>query len=244
MNAEHTVRQKLVKCMEANKRTEPNEYAFRLPCRVLVAGGSGSGKSLFLTTYMLTKGYGRSQFDHIVIMCPPSSAEQPAFQQIKAVWKQYLTIVTDFDYGKVLTMLKGFHEEGYQTALVLDDLQEQLRKGAGHQFANEMAVHGRHLGVSTFYLQQQIFTGNRTQRLQIDYYILFKFQGARSEVESLVRQLTTDKTMRTLFLQAYKTITETNGHAYMMVDLKSDTKEGLRVREDSLRRVIPELASL
>jgi hypothetical protein len=80
--------------------------------------------------------------------------------------------------------------------------------------------------------------------LQIDYYTLFKFQGARSEVESLVRQLTTDKTMRALFLQAYKTITETNGHAYMLVDLKSDSAEGLRVREDSLRRVIPELAGL
>lgn len=194
----------------------PDPFQLQHPYRAVSCGKSGSGKTTWILKNIILKK--DSPFDSIVWCAPRYSLEQPKLQTAaKKLNKSKLGkmhLVEGLD-KEVLSELIENKPKDEQMLIVLDDLMAQSGKD---DFVNNLFTAGRHRNISTIEILQRIFCGNRTQRLNSEYFILHDFSD-RSEVRRLFQQLE-PKNIQHLMNCYDESIDEDGGHGALLVDTK------------------------
>ena len=89
-----------------------------------------------------------------------------------------------------------------------------------------------HDNLSVIYLTQNLFHKNQPAlSLNFDYMVIFKNPRNNSQFVTIARQIRPDKVK--FLIWAYKEATS-SPHTYLMLDLKPDTEERFRVRNNIL----------
>lgn len=182
------------------------------PFTALIAGPTGSGKTVFVTKFL----------EHLPAMVDPIPQE----------------IVFCFGiYQSSYDAMKGvhFHEglpdieqwEGDKRRLVvLDDLMAETDDRVTKLFTKG----SHHRNLSVMYIVQNLFGKNKEQRtisLNSHYMVLFKNPRDGSQITNLAKQMYPG---RIGYLQdAFKDATS-QPHGYLLIDLRQDTPDQLRLR--------------
>lgn len=217
------------------KEDKDDPLAFQTPFRAQVVGGTGSGKTFWLVAYLMTI----VQFDFIIWVTSAHSINQSKFDPLKEMYGDYIVFVEGPDFEQVEECIQWGELQGWRMCVVLDDM---ILESGKHPYIREMFVAFRHRNVSVFELLQAIFPpGARTQRLQCDYFVLFRF-AAIDEAQHLFRQVAGRLGARRLQL-AYNSIITRDRFGCLIIDLKgqSTPQFPLRVRDTQINRLIPSL---
>ena len=181
---------------------------FKHPFTCIVAGSTGCGKTQFVVR--LIENACR------MIVPPPLKfvycygAYQPLFDRVTGV--QFHDGLPD---SSMLTP---------RTLLIIDDLMAE----ADERVTKIFTKHSHHQDVSIVFLTQNIFhKKSRTICLNAQYLVLFKNPRDAAQIGYLARQMY--PTRPKYMMEAYADAT-TDPYTYMVVDLKPDTDEKLRLR--------------
>ena len=185
---------------------------WRHPFTSLVTGPTGCGKTQF--TIKLVK------FAKTIIEPPPE----------KILWcygihQKAFDTISDVEFHEGIPETSTF--DGKQrTLLILDDLMHETDNRVTKIFTKI----SHHMDVSVLYLTQNLFYGgkqNRTIGLNAHYLVIFQNPRDVTQVANLARQMYPGKTK--FLVEAFKDAT-TKPFSYMLIDLKADTDEKLRIR--------------
>lgn len=196
------------------------------PFSMLICGPSGSGKTVF--TVNLLK-HARAMID------PPP-------EELVWCYGVHQQKVVD-DISKIVGSTRVRFNEGVPDAkefdgsrrvlLVLDDLMHEAGKSVAELFTRD----SHHRNVSVVFLTQNIFAKSaysRTINLNAHYLVVFKNPRDRAQIAHLSRQMFPNNV--NFLVDAFHMATDKQPYAYLVVDLKADTEDELRVRT----RVFPD----
>jgi hypothetical protein len=199
----------------------------RTPCRVLIAGASGSGKSQ-LTANIIMKGW--IPFDKIVLCA--KNPDQEVYEELEAHIadvaeeneldpKDLFQIVTDVnDVPKV----EDF-DKSKKTLLAFDDF---ITSSKDLPKISDFFVRARHKGVSPFFLTQDFYQVPLIIRRNCNYFFLFGGMSERDLV-SLHKDLAQGGLDVKEFKKIYRAATAEK-YSFLMIDLVTD-KKPLRFRK-------------
>lgn len=234
---------KLLKKIVHKPAPKESEYAFKFPAFVQVAGMTGTGKSYFVVKYLLS--YGLQQYDQVIWCCPARSINQPIFRPLKEKYGEYITFVecdNGINQGEVEELIGKGKDSNWKTCIVLDDLLDQQRS----PYIRNLYCHSRHMGVvAIFSLCQSIKVGNKTNRLNSNGYVLFRF-SENGPVDSLAKDLCSSKQSREKLVKAYSSIVNQNqnGCLILVLNTPSTVELPLRARHTEMDVLIPQLYRL
>lgn len=227
------LRNMVARCERKDGKDDP--LAFQTPFRAQVVGGTGSGKTFWVIVYLLTF----VQFDQIIWVTSGHSLKQKKFKHLKKKYGDYLVFVTGADFKRVEEAITHGESQKWRQVVVLDDM---IGESGKNPYITEMFVAFRHRNVSVIELLQAIFPpGARMQRLQCDYFVLFKF-AAIDEANRLFHQIAGHQGAKALN-KAYGRILNRDPHGCIIIDLKghSTPDNPLRVRDTDVDNLIPSL---
>ena len=105
------------------KARNPNPLGFIHPCRAIICGASGSGKTRFILEEVILDD--KSPFDKIIFVAPKFSLEQEKIQKTKDILGDKLVLIEGLDETKIGEELEESFYEGNQTLIVFDDLMNK-----------------------------------------------------------------------------------------------------------------------
>lgn len=188
------------------------DVRFKHPFTCMVAGPTGSGKSVF-TFKLISEA-------HDQITPPP--------QKIIYCYGEYQPIFNDYPQ---VTFSEGLPDnsefDGKQrTLLILDDLMTE----AGNDVSNIFTKLSHHRNISVIFLTQNLYyKSQRTMSLNTQYLVLFKNPRDASQVATLGRQMYPNN--KKFLVEAFKMATE-KPFGYLLIDLRADTLEKYRLRSN------------
>lgn len=225
------------------KHVNPNPLAFQHPSRATLVGATESGKTFFLINMLdqpkvvkkgtaeLPKGVKTrkmwANYDVVVWLAPRFSLDQPVIKALKRKMGDQLRMfpvsvgegLDEKQLNELNDLLDDNSKSNLQTAVVNDDLVAATTDKTTLQFLKELSISGRHRNASLITLTQRAFTaGSRTQRLQQDYWVLFRVGS--SEVTQLLRQIFPIAWKR-VFSEYQRATSTTKPGPYLMIDLKA-----------------------
>jgi GTPase SAR1 family protein len=229
----------------ASRKVIQSPYGLLEPCRVAVVGASGSGKTEWMKRYLLSK---YNSLDKLIWLAPKESLEnQPALT--KALRKHFGEHVTFVEYGDpqaqeiMEKVINNAAALGYHTGLVVDDAM--LLKSLG-KWLDGIAIHGRHRGVSLYWLVQKMKSHDATRRAQLDYGILFR-SGEKASLLDWLKTIANSREDGALLQSAYKKVIGTP-YSALILDLKGNStpENPIAVRHATakdlgLTNLVPEL---
>ena len=187
---------------------------FKHPFTAIVAGPSGSGKTVFTTKLIKHAAALIDPPPQKILWC--YGAYQNFFNEMKNVeFHDGLPDVNSFDGSQ-------------RTLLILDDLMHETDDRVSQIFTRV----SHHKNLSVLYLTQNLFYGskqNRTISLNTHYLVLFKNARDATQISHLAAQMYPGKSK--FLIEAYRDATLTP-FSYLLVDLKPDTDDKLRVRSN------------
>jgi hypothetical protein len=198
------------------------------PFSMLLSGNRRTGKTQFIKNVLIERE--RIITPHIEHVVWFYAAEQPdVFDELRKRMGSAITFVKGLPKNSNIS--ETFLMERYGTKLVvIDDLMSEANQ---REDVNHLFTRGRHENTSVFFLTQNLFNKGRYMRensLNADYVVLFKNPRDSSTVAHLGRQMGKTRFINDAFQQA----TKDKPFTYLLLDLRSDTKEELRVRYDIL----------
>ena len=191
---------------------------FQHPCSILMAGPSMSGKSYFLRDLLNNRDK---------MFSPPPD---------KVIWfygiQQKL-----YEEIENVTFVEGFpsnYQEyiGLNSLIILDDLMTEM--GSDKRLTQLFTKGSHHLNLSVIFITQNLFHKGKEMRdvsLNCQYLILFKNRRDMSQVMHIAKQLYPRRTK--FFQEVYEDATK-KPYSYLLVDLKNDTPERMRLRTQIL----------
>lgn len=199
----------------AEKIFKVENYKFKHPASILIAGVSMSGKSVF----------SKKLIDNLSLMFYPVPTKviisytenQPLYSTIQ---HHNLKLVKglEIDFENVT------HEP---TLLLVDD---QMRDGSSNKEVHDLFIKGvHHRNISLMYITQNLFNQGRfarDMRLNLHYYIIFKSPTFLSQVSLLNHQLFPQA--KGFLDDAYKKATE-KPYTYLFLNLHPHCEDELRV---------------
>ena len=143
----------------------------KLPARILVCGGSGTGKTSFIANFIARA---QDTFGYITIVSKMGSKE-PIYEYLeKKIGPKYIKFYTKLSE---LPPPEQFGHKDKQQLLIFDDMVMDKQQEIVEQYAIRCRKHGA--GVSLMYLTQSFYKTSRPLRLQMNYIVLFKLTSAR-----------------------------------------------------------------
>jgi hypothetical protein len=121
---------------------------------------------------------------------------------------------------------------GDRTLITVDDL---MNCAGGDEQISNLFTAGRHLGMSVFYMTQNLFCAGRYARnirLNTMYLFLFKSLHDRAQISIYFRQMSPGNWR--LIQQAYEDATGAHPYGYFMVDFRATSDRLLRFRSQLL----------
>ena len=191
---------------------------FKNNSRVLVAGNSFSGKTRLCIE--LLKKY-INTFQKIIIADSPNSHE---FEKDDILNKK----IEIYNYIPSISELSMIY-----TGHVIVVLDDNFTKSLNSQIVMDMFVHGRHKGISTLLVTQNLLPRARFQRdisLNVTHFILLKIRDL-SQVQILARQIY-GKNESNKVVEIYKFIQKQYKWGHLLIDLSHDTTPDIELRSN------------
>lgn len=191
---------------------------FQHPFTATCAGPTQVGKSWFLKEFL----YYRREMIH-----PPPH---------KVIW--FYGIYQDlFNEIPEVTFVEGFPSNfkeylGTRSLIILDDLMTELENDKRLTYLFSRGCH--HLNMSVIFVTQNLFHQGKEMRdvsLNSQYLIVFKNRRDQSQIMHLARQLYPGKTK--FFREVFDDATKIP-FAFLLIDLRNQTDEGMRLRTQIL----------
>jgi len=181
------------------------------PFTCIVSGPTGCGKSVFVFRLLHNLKEMIVPIPQKVIYC---------YGEFQQQFERYPWI--EFHDG--LPTLQMF--DGTPTLTIIDDLMEKTNDTVANLFTKV----SHHRSVSVIYITQNVFhqsKQSRTISLNAHYMVLFKSPRDAGQISVLGRQLYPEKPH--FLVGAFKDAT-TSPHSYLLLDMRPETDEQLRVR--------------
>jgi hypothetical protein len=225
------IRHKIAK-IEKNPNKQRDAFEFKDPARIIVAGASGTGKSVFVIDYFF-----RYPPKAILWITPESSMGQPKLELLKHKFKDYLHFMHEIDAEAIDEIIEHYSNEGINLHIVLDDMIHNNR----NKYIQKLFTSCRHQNVTLWNLLQKVFFGNNLQRCNANYFVLFKFPE-KSESQALFKAITSNKHDAERLAAAYKVALQQD-HGCLIIDQTSRSTEllPLRVRMHQVNAPVKEL---
>jgi hypothetical protein len=202
---------------------QPTELDPRLtlPLSLTLAGSSASGKTE-LAKYILLNQEKilRQTWTRIYWVCRYAQSD------LEAELSSQLPI-TFLEAGVIPQLEDLAASPGERILVTVDDLMDSATSS---DQINRLFTAGRHLGMSVFFMTQNLFCAGRYARnirLNTNYLILFRSLHDRQQISTYFRQMS-PANWRHVF-QAYEDATAAN-FAYFMIDFRVTTSQMLRFR--------------
>lgn len=183
------------------------------PFTCLIAGPTGCGK-----TYLVKELIKRNTIEpppERIVWC--YGEWQPMYTQMKNV-----------------EFVEGFHFEtdpAQRTLLIIDDLMQETDERVTQLFTKG----SHHHNISVVYLVQNVFGKNkelRTISLNTHYMVIFKNPRDGSQITHLAKQMFPRNVK---YLQEAFADATSQPHGYLLIDLKQETPDHLRLRTNILQ---------
>ena len=190
---------------------ETNKYVFEHPCRCLIAGPSGSGKSEFIKKVIRHRA-------RLFSVTP---------QRIIYTYKYPQAWMVDFPNVEFTTEVPTILDPALPSMVVLDDIV--CDANALNECVSLFVRGSHHMNASVFFLTQNLFAGSsqyRTISLNSTQFVLFKTIRGLHQIETLGRQIFGKKSE---FMKVYKDATE-SPYSYLLIDLSPTQTYRLRAR--------------
>jgi hypothetical protein len=200
---------------------------FRHPFTEIISGPTGSGKTIHV----------RRVLEHWkeLILFPINVNEIKVlwcYGQFQQLYNEHIKNVNVL-YNDSLPSIDEISKSNFNI-VILDDLMVNLAKD--ERLVKFFTVWSHHYNLSVIFVVQNLFFQSiqmRTISLNCHYIVVFKNRRDQSQIGFLGRQLFPHKWK--LFIEAYEDAT-LKPFGYLIIDIKSDTPENLRLRT----RVLPE----
>ncbi len=200
------------------KPINKNPLLFQHPCRAVICGSSGTGKTRFILEDIVL--HPDSPFDKVLFVAPKFSLEQEKLRRAKDMMGDRMELIEGLNEQKIQEELESSYYEGNQTLIIFDDLMNKKSK-----YMTDLYTSGRHRNASICELTQRIFTdGRRTNRCNTDYYVIFNF-GDKLEFRNLALQLE-PKHYKDI-MELYDDATE-DPHGCLIIDLKHKVHKNMK----------------
>ena len=206
-----------------------NDAKLKHPFSMVLAGGRRTGKTQFIKSVIL---------DRERVIVPPiehviwfyAAAQEDVFSEIrKSMGDHRVEFVKGLPPN---TNIEEAYLEGRNGTklVVIDDLMSEAN---ARQDVNHLFTRGRHENTSVVFLVQNFHNQGKYMRensLNADYVVLFKNPRDATIVSHLGRQM-----KKTRFVNdAFDKATKDKPFSYLFFDLRSDTNDALRLRNDIL----------
>ena len=132
---------------------------------------------------------------------------------------------------------ENFQDAPVNSVIVLDDLMDEAKDHAGVTALFTKLVHHRKLFVIN--ISQNFFVNSkdtRTRRLNAQYIVMFKNPSDVTQIHMIGRQMYPGNAK---FLSSVNAKATKRPHSYLMLDLRQETPEDLRVRSHILPSEAP-----
>lgn len=187
--------------------------------RILVAGGSGSGKTLLITR--IVRKYAHKFYR--VLICGTTHhpiRDLPELRDKVIISKDIIDPEQEIDPS----------QKNKAMLVVYDD---NFLRAANDESVANVFIKGRHLGLSSILITQNLFMQGKHARsisLNCNHFILHK-QRDLSQIELLGRQLYGRDKAKT-FLNIYKRAVAEKPYGYLLADVSITTPEVLSLRSN------------
>ena len=188
---------------------------FKHPFTCVVAGPTGCGKTYFVKQLIANIHTHFKPVPERIVWC-------------YGEWQSFYTELPQVEFIEGLTFdIKGDRP----TLLIIDDLMQETDERVTQLFTKG----SHHRDTSVVYLVQNLFGKNkhhRTISLNAQYIVVFKNPRDGAQIMHLAKQIYPGhvKYVQEAFLDATR-----EPYGYLLVDLKQDTPEHLRLRTDVLK---------
>jgi len=191
----------------------------KLPCRYLVSGQSGSGKSVLIANLLLKKDFYGGCFEHIYLISPTASMDTTyACLEIDSY---HIFEPTPRVLNAILeTTKERVEQQGYRntaTCLIIDDCVSHHRFLNSPEFSR-IFFQGRHHNISIFITTQAYHSVPKRCRLQCTAVAYFK--GSNRELKTIVEDFCpsgfSDRQFREIVLRAQQ-----KPYSFLTIDLEA-----------------------
>lgn len=179
----------------------------------MVVGPSGCGKTEFIKRFLSNVRW--------IIDPPPRliiwhyGAYQPWFRE----------------YANSVQFIRGIPvnseklDKNVPKLLIVDDLMHEANEDMEKLFTK----YSHHTNTSVVYLTQNLFQkGSRTMSLNSNYFVLFRNLRDKTQIDILNKQMFPGK--KGFLTDAINKATEKDPYSYIVLDMKPDTHDDIRVR--------------
>jgi hypothetical protein len=183
---------------------------FKHPFTGIVLGPTGSGKTYFVRELLNIKPFD-VKFGE-VLWC--FREWQPMYRDIQETFHEGL--------------LETLPSEGKIRLVIADDLMREVDSRVVYLFTKG----SHHRNIIVIFITQNLFyqkSGARDISLNAHYMIIFKNPREAARITYLARQISPEKPK--FLVEAYRDATS-NPHGYLLIDLKQNTPELLRFRNN------------
>ena len=142
----------------------------------LIIGRSGCGKTHFLLNYL--KEHCRQKYNTIYIICPTFS--------INSTWQNWscksdsgVTVLETSDITRAIKNILSIHIQGKKGLIIFDDIActKDVKKQSSELV--KLGFSGRHRGLDTIVLTQQLTSIAKAYRENITFLVSFYMPGKR-----------------------------------------------------------------
>lgn len=185
---------------------------FRHPFTCIVCGPSGSGKTMFTTRLVLHAKE---------MITPPPETVTWCYGE----WQEAYTTLQGVEFIEGLPDVDAF-DSSKRRLLIIDDMMSEKDERISKIFTKK----SHHRNLSVVYIVQNLFSKskeNRTININSQYMVLFKNPRDASTVTHLARQMYPGNVQ---YMQEAFSDSTSKPYGYLLVDLKQDTPEHMRLR--------------
>ncbi len=191
----------------------------RLPCSftMLVAGPSGSGKSVFVSKLLSNKNIVMTNAPHRIVWC---------YSVWQNLYSELQQCVENLSFNQGLPN-KELIEQG-NSIIVVDDLMDSDE--AAILLSDIFTKYSHHNNITCIFLLQNVFPKfkqARTISLNAHYIVLMKNTRDKAQVKYLAGQVFPGKSK--FLVDAYEDATK-DPFSYLLLDFKPESPDEIRVR--------------
>ena len=197
------------------KTHNPNykEHKLNLPFRMLIIGGSGSGKTQTLMNLIRIMN---GTFNNIHIIT--KNKEEPLYEYLESKVDTGLTITEGIDSAPNLDEF----DKKEQTLIVMDDLVLEKNQKQLEQYF----IRARKLNCSLVYLSQSYFAVPKMIRMNLNYVII-KRLNTLQDLFRMMREYSLGVS-KDVLVDLYQHSIQNNKQDFLLIDLDSEPKDRFR----------------
>ena len=143
---------------------------------MLIVGRSGCGKTHFLLKYL--NQHCRQKYNTIYIICPTFSINE-TWQNWRSKKDTGVKVLETRDVNRAIRMVLGQHKQGKRALIIFDDVAFSKDVKSQSSELVDLGFSGRHRGIDTIVLTQQLTSIAKAYRENITFLVSFYMPGKK-----------------------------------------------------------------